>query len=92
MSSSRSAFLKGLRARLQSDIALREAERDEESPETELEPVHEPAVEREPRLEQTAAAASRAAAQVESWGDAASEDAAPARSRQPSGRVAPVVR
>ena len=30
MSSSRSEFLKGLRARLQSDIALREAERDEE--------------------------------------------------------------
>jgi hypothetical protein len=89
MSSSRSSFLKGLRARLQSDIALREAERDEESPGTELEPVDEPAVEQEPRPPQNAAAASRAA-QVEPRRDAASEDATPAWPRQASDREAPV--
>jgi hypothetical protein len=89
MSSSRSSFLKGLRARLQSDIALREAERDEESPGTGLEPVEEPAVEQEPRPPQNAAAASRAA-QVEPWRDAAPEDATPARPLQASDRAAPV--
>ena len=47
MSSSRSEFLKGLRARLRSDIALRAAERDEESRATGLERVDEPGVEHE---------------------------------------------
>ena len=52
MSSSRSEFLKGLRARLQSDIALREAEREDEAREDALERIDEPGVEYEhPREE-----------------------------------------
>jgi hypothetical protein len=89
MSSSRSAFLKGLRARLQSDIALREAERDEESPEAGVEPAHEPAVEQEPRPPQNPAAASRAA-QVEPGGDSASDATTPARPLQASDRAVTV--
>jgi hypothetical protein len=88
MSSSRSSFLKGLRARLQSDIALREAERDEESPAIGLEPIDE-AVAQEPRPPQNAAAGSRAA-QVEPRRDAAPEDARPARPLQASDRATPV--
>ncbi len=45
MSSSRSEFLKGLSARLQSDIALHEAEREEEALGTRLERSDEPRVE-----------------------------------------------
>ena len=95
MSSSRSEFLKGLRARLRSDIALRAAERDEESPATGLERVDEPGVEHESPQEQfaddqTDSAAAARAAQVEPRRDAASGAAAPVQSRQPSDRVTPV--
>jgi hypothetical protein len=95
MSSSRSHFLKGLRARLQSDIALREAERDEESTDTRLERLEKPETNQEPAREQTAGdridtGAESRAAQVKPQRDAGSEAAAPVELRQPTNTSAPV--
>jgi hypothetical protein len=96
MRSSRSEFLKGLRTRLQSDIALREAERDEEATGPQLEPIDEPEVEQEePLREQIAAdrvdtAAASRPAPIEPQDDAGPETVAPAEPHRPGNRVGPI--
>ena len=96
MSSSRSEFLKGLRARLQSDIALREAEREDEAREDALERIDEPGVEHEHPREEFAddpidTAAAFRAARSEPELDAGAESAGPMQlPHQPGDTMGPI--